>query len=55
MVSTRGSSLRMPLTTSMVDALPALRTVTSALRFPSCRTMLVCGAKPSLTWATSRR
>ena len=46
---------RMPLTTSIVEALPAFRMLTSTPRWPSCRTMLVCGAKPSLTVATSRR
>ena len=53
--STRGSSARMSLTTLIVDALPAFRTVTNTPRWPSCRTMLVCGANPSLTVATSRR
>ena len=28
--------------------------VSSAARWPSTRTMLVCGGKPSRTWATSR-
>ncbi len=53
--STRGSSARMLSTTSIVDALPAFRMVTNTPRWPSCRTMLVCGANPSLTVATSRR
>ena len=53
--ATRGSSARMSLTTSIVEALPAFRMLTSTPRWPSWRTMLVCGAKPSLTVATSRR
>ena len=38
-----------PLTTSSVEALPVLMMVTSTPRWPSWRTILVCGAKPSLT------
>ena len=53
--STRLSMPRMPFTTSMVEAVPALRMLTSTPRRPSCRTTLVCGANPSLTVATSRR
>ena len=37
-----------------VEALPILYTDISVPRTPSWRTMLVCGAKPSRTWATSR-
>ena len=43
----------MPFTTSSVDALPAFSTLIRTPRWPSCRTMLVCGANPSLTCATS--
>ena len=50
-----GSRLCAPATISSVEALPVLRIDTSAPRWPSSRTMLVCGAKPSRTWATSRR
>ena len=39
---------------SSVDALPVFSTVSSAARWPSTRTMLVCGGKPSRTCATSR-
>ena len=53
--STRGNSARMSSTTLIVDALPAFRTVTNTPRWPFSRTMLVCGANPSLTVATSRR
>jgi hypothetical protein len=53
--ATRGSMARMPLTTSMVEALPAFRMLTSTPRCPLWRTTLVCGANPSLTVATSRR
>ena len=51
----RAAGPRMPLTTSSVEALPDLRMVTSTPRWPSWRTMLVCGMQPSLTVATSRR
>ncbi len=44
-----------PCTTLMVEALPAFRTRTRTPRCPSWRAMLVCGEKPSLTVATSRR
>ncbi len=47
--ATRGSSLRTPSTTESVEALPALRIVSSAARLPFCRTMLVWGEKPSRT------
>ncbi len=53
--STRGNSARISSTTSIVEAAPAFRMVTSTPRLPSIRTMLVCGANPSLTVATSRR
>ena len=53
--STRGSNARMPATTSSVDAVPVLRMVMSVPRLPSRRTTFVWGAKPSRTWATSRR
>ena len=41
-------------TMSMVEAPPFFSTLNSVPRTPSCRTMLVCGEKPSRTWATSR-
>ena len=41
-------------TMSSVDAPPPFRIVSSAPRRPSWRTTLVCTAKPSCTWATSR-
>ncbi len=53
--ATRGSMARMPLTTLMVEALPALMMLTSTPRRPFWRTILVCGAKATLTVATSRR
>ncbi len=37
-----------------VDALPVLSTLISTARWPSTRTILVCGAAPSRTCATSR-
>ena len=52
---TRGSMVRMPPTTSRVDAAPVFRIVTSVPRLPSRRTTFVWGANPSRTWATSRR
>ena len=51
---TRGRRLRIPCTTSTVDAAPVLRTVTRVPRCPSWRTTFVWGEKPSRTWATSR-
>jgi hypothetical protein len=54
-VETRGSILRMSFTTSSVEALPALSTLMSTPRWPSCRAMLVCTWNPSLTVETSRR
>ena len=42
-------------TMSSVEAPPFFSTESSTPRAPSWRTMLVCGAKPSRTWATSRR
>ncbi len=53
--ATLGSSARMPLTTESVDAVPDFRITTSTARWPSWRTMLVCGIEPSATVATSRR
>ena len=53
--ATCGNSARMLSTTSIVDAVPALRMTTNTPRRPSIRTMLVCGGKPWLTVATSRR
>jgi hypothetical protein len=38
---------------SSVEAPPDLRMVSRVARWPSTRTMLVCGGKPSRTWATS--
>ena len=49
----RGMDCLTPSTMSMVLVSPFLRTVSRAPRLPSCRTMLVCSAKPSSTWATS--
>ncbi len=49
-----GSSLRTPLTTFSVDALPDFRTTASTPRCPSWRTILVCGMLPSAMVATSR-
>ncbi len=42
-------------TMSSVEVPPFLVTVIRVPRNPSWRTMLVCGEKPSRTWATSRR
>ena len=39
---------------SSVEASPVLMIESSEARCPSTRTMLVCGGKPSRTWATSR-
>ncbi len=50
---TRGRRLRIPCTTSTVDAAPVLRTVTRVPRCPSWRTTFVWGEKPSRTCATS--
>src|SRR5437867_9996345 len=49
-----GSSSLSCLTIVSVEAPPFLITVSSAERRPSWRTMFVCTAKPSRTWATSR-
>ena len=49
----RGSSSFTRRTMSSVDALPYLRMVSSTARWPSRRTMLICGVKPSRTCATS--
>jgi hypothetical protein len=51
----RGSSARTLATMSSVAAPPFFSTDSSTPRRPSCRTMLVCGEKPSRTTATSRR
>ena len=48
-----GTSARMPLTMFRVEALPVLMIESSDARWPSTRTMLVCGGKPLRTWATS--
>ena len=42
-----------PAMMSSVEASPVLRTVSSEARWPSTRTILVCGGNPSRTWATS--
>jgi hypothetical protein len=52
---TRGSIARRLSTMSRVDAPPFFSTDSSTPRWPSWRTMLVCGEKPSRTNATSRR
>ncbi len=49
------ASPRMPSTTSDGRGVAGLEDVTSTPRRPFCRTILVCGANPSLTVATSRR
>ena len=49
--STRGRMARMPLTTLIVEASPALMMLTSTPRRPFWRTILVCGAKAMLTVA----
>ena len=50
----RGRAAFTFLTMSSVDAVPVFSTVSNAARAPFSRTMLVCTAKPSRTWATSR-
>ena len=50
-----GSMVLILLTTSRVDAPPFFRAVSNRPRSPSWRTILICGEKPSLTWATSRK
>jgi hypothetical protein len=42
-----------PLTTSNVEALPFLMTLSSTLRLPSLRTTFCCTAEPSWTLPTS--
>src|SRR5271163_4207932 len=46
-------TLRTPLTTATVEALPFLRTLSNTERRPSLRTMFCCTAQPSCTWPTS--
>jgi len=50
-----GSSASSSFTMSKVDAPPFLIIEISTPRWPFCRTILVCGEKPSRTWATSDR
>ena len=50
----RGSSARRLATMSSVLAPPFFSTDSSTPRSPFWRTTLVCGEKPSRTWATSR-
>ena len=54
LVAIRGSDSLMRETMSSVEAVPLLITESSAARWPSTRTMLVCGGEPLRTWATSR-
>ena len=48
----RGSIARMPSTMERVEMLPFFNAGISTARWPSTRTMLVCGGDPSRTWAT---
>src|ERR1700746_289114 len=48
-------TLRTPLTTATVEALPFLSTLSNTERRPSWRTMFCCTAQPSCTWPTSLR
>jgi hypothetical protein len=48
-------TLRTPLTTATVEALPFFKTPSSTERRPSFRTMFCCTAHPSCTWPTSLR
>ena len=49
-----GSSARTRSATSMVEASPVFITDSTTERRPFSRARLVCTAKPSCTWATSR-
>jgi len=53
-VLTWGSTALMRSMMSRVDAEPLFKIVVRAPLLPFWRTMFVCGAKPSRTWATSR-
>ena len=50
-----GSFALTALTTSSVEAPPFFSAVSSKPRWPSCRTILICGENPSRTCATSRK
>ncbi len=49
-----GSMARTDRESSVVDVSPVFSTESTTARLPSCRAMLVWGAKPSCTYPTSR-